>query len=71
MNRRISSEKVATLPSGAAPERRPIEGSLVSLEPLEPEKHAESLYAASHETAEAREIWTFLPDGPFGDQASL
>jgi RimJ/RimL family protein N-acetyltransferase len=71
MTRHISSEKVAMLPSGAAPERQPIEGSLVVLDPLEPENHAESLYAASHETAEAREIWTFLPDGPFRDQASF
>jgi RimJ/RimL family protein N-acetyltransferase len=71
MNRSISGERIATLPSGKAPERRPIEGDLVILEPLEPESHAEPLYAASHETAEAKEVWNFLPDGPFDDPASF
>ena len=71
MNRLISGERVATLPSGKAPERQPIAGSLVTLEPLEPESHAEALYAASHETAEAKEVWNFLPDGPFKDLATF
>ena len=71
MNRTISGEGVTTLPSDKVPERRPIEGSRVTLEPLEPENHAELLYAASHETAEAKEIWNFLPDGPFKDPASF
>ena len=71
MNRHISGERVATLPSGEAPERRSIEGSLAVVEPLEPERHAEALYAASHETAEAKEVWTFLPDGPFEDLVSF
>jgi RimJ/RimL family protein N-acetyltransferase len=37
----------------------------VVLEPLEIERHSESLYLASHETPEARQIWNYLPDGPF------
>lgn len=59
------------LPSGKAPEGRPLEGGVVVVEPLEPERHAEALYVASHETAEARDVWTFLPDGPFEDLASF
>ncbi len=66
MTRKISGEKVSALPSGKPPERRQLEGTLVLLEPLEPNRHSKSLYAASHENDEARRIWTFLPDGPFG-----
>jgi RimJ/RimL family protein N-acetyltransferase len=71
MNRLIHGERIERLPSGKAPEKRLLEGSLVTLEPLDPEKHSEPLYAASHGTAEARQIWTFLPDGPFDDPASF
>jgi RimJ/RimL family protein N-acetyltransferase len=70
-HRSVSGNRIETLPSGKAPERRPIEGDLVVLEPLDPEKHAGPLYAASHETAEAREIWNYLPDGPFKDPDSF
>jgi RimJ/RimL family protein N-acetyltransferase len=71
MTREISGDKVAPLPSGIAPERRRLEGPRVLLEPLDPERHSESLYAASHESDEAKEIWTYLPDGPFEDLASF
>jgi RimJ/RimL family protein N-acetyltransferase len=71
MNRTISGEKVSTLPSGRAPERRELEGTLVLLEPLDPDRHSKALYAASHETDDARPIWTYLPDGPFEDFASF
>jgi RimJ/RimL family protein N-acetyltransferase len=67
MNRSISGDRIAQLPSGKAPERRPLEGRLVIAEPVDLEQHAESLYLASHETAEARRIWEYLPDGPFDD----
>jgi len=65
MERRISGDRVAKAPSGRAPERRLLEGRFVVLEPLEIERHCESLYLASHETPEARQIWNYLPDGPF------
>lgn len=71
MNRKISSEKVAALPSGSAPQRRQLEGTLVLLEPLDPDRHSESLYAASHDNDEARRVWTYLPDGPFANIASF
>jgi RimJ/RimL family protein N-acetyltransferase len=71
MTREISAEKVHALPSGDGPERRQLEGALVVLEPLDPERHCESLYAASHESEEAKQVWTYLPDGPFEDIASF
>lgn len=71
MRRRISDAKVPVAPSGQAPERRILDGVLVALEPLEPDRHGAALYAASHETEQARSIWTYLPDGPFEDLDSF
>ena len=71
MTRKISTESVAVPPSGRAPEKRPLEGKLVLLEPLDPDRHSEALYSASHENEEAKRVWTFLPDGPFEDIASF
>jgi RimJ/RimL family protein N-acetyltransferase len=62
---------VATLPSGRTPERRELQGALVLLEPLNPDRHNHELFAVSHETDEARRVWTYLPDGPFDDFASF
>jgi len=60
------------------PERRPLEGVTVRLEPLSPADHGEQLYAA---TDGADETWFYLPYGPFagkgefiawlGDRAAL
>lgn len=71
MTRNISGERVLALPSGSAPERRQLEGTLILLEPLDPDRHSEPLYSASHENDEARRVWTYLPDGPFADIASF
>jgi len=70
-DRSVSGNRVETLPSGKTPERRVLDGRLVTLEPVELERHAEPLYAASHETAEAKRIWSYLPDGPFEDLATF
>jgi RimJ/RimL family protein N-acetyltransferase len=71
MDRSVSGDRIETLPSGQAPEKRVIEGRLVILEPAEPDRHAQPLYLASHETAVAKEIWSYLPDGPFEDLATF
>ncbi|HTS55440.1 MAG TPA: GNAT family protein [Burkholderiales bacterium] len=71
MVRSVSGDRIETLPSGRSPERRILEGRLVIVEPVESERHAQPLYLASHETAEAREIWRYLPDGPFEDVATF
>src|SRR5262245_66309816 len=71
MVREISGAELSALPSGVGPEKRPLEGAQILLEPLDPDRHAELLHAASHETGEARRVWTYLPDGPFQDLASF
>ncbi|MFN2645784.1 MAG: GNAT family N-acetyltransferase [Burkholderiales bacterium] len=35
------------------------------MEPLDPEHHGPALYEASHSDERAKEVWTYLPDGPF------
>ena len=71
MDRFVSDNRIETLPSGRAPEERVLDGRLVILEPVDSERHAQTLYLASHETAEAKEIWSFLPDGPLEDLATF
>ena len=44
------------------PERAPLAGETVLLEPLDPERHGDDLFAA---TANADETWFYLPYGPF------
>jgi RimJ/RimL family protein N-acetyltransferase len=69
--RLVSGEAVVRLPSGKAPSRRDLTSALVVLEPLDPTRHAGQLFAASHDTDDARRVWTFLPDGPFADLAAF
>jgi RimJ/RimL family protein N-acetyltransferase len=47
------------------PERITLEGQRITLAPLDAEKHAEALYAASNGDAERERIWTYLFNGPF------
>ncbi len=52
------------------PERRALEGRYVRLEPLDPARHGDDLFAASSgETAE--DLWRYLSDGPYPDRASF
>ena len=44
------------------PQRQPIEGELVRLEPLDPERHGADLYESS---IGAESTWFYLPYGPF------
>ena len=71
MERSISSDRVRWLPSGRAPEQRSLEGRFVIVEPLDIDHHGDELYLASHETAEAKQIWTYLPDGPFNQRSEF
>jgi RimJ/RimL family protein N-acetyltransferase len=47
-----------------APPREPMQGRYCRLEPLAPDRHAESLFEADAADAEGRS-WTYLPYGPF------
>lgn len=62
---------VEPLPSGRAPERVPLIGEFVRLEPVDVAAHAESLYALSHARPEDAALWTYLPYGPFADQGAF
>jgi RimJ/RimL family protein N-acetyltransferase len=52
------------------PERQAMAGERVRLEPIDPELHAESLYALSH-GPEISWLWDYLPHGPFADLADF
>ena len=53
------------------PQRKPLEGPRIALSPLDPGRDAAELYAVSHADAIAREIWTYMPNGPFRDEADM
>jgi len=53
-----------------APERRVHEGRHVRLEPLDPSLHGAELWRAAS-AADAAATFTYLPDGPFADEAAL
>jgi RimJ/RimL family protein N-acetyltransferase len=49
------------------PPRESLTGATVRLEPLDPERHARALFAASHDGGAAEQIFRYLPYGPFVD----
>jgi RimJ/RimL family protein N-acetyltransferase len=51
-----------------APAHRPLVGTRVRLEPLDPERHADDLLAAA---AGDPKLWDYLPYGPFADVGEL
>jgi RimJ/RimL family protein N-acetyltransferase len=62
---------VDPLPSGRSPERAPIVGKYARLEPVDPARHAASLFACSHARSEDAALWTYLAYGPFADQGAF
>jgi len=52
------------------PERTTMEGRFVSIVPLDPEAHAESLYARSH-GPEKELLWRYMSEGPFPDRGAF
>ena len=54
--------------SARRPERIVLTGEVVRLEPLEPARHGDELFAASHG---ADSTWTYLPYGPFAGRAEF
>jgi RimJ/RimL family protein N-acetyltransferase len=49
------------------PERVTREGRLVTVEPLDAERHAKELYPLYHGDVERERVWDYLPYGPFAD----
>jgi RimJ/RimL family protein N-acetyltransferase len=61
---------VERLPSGRGPERVALAGAHVRLEPVDPGRHAASLYRRVHGRPEDAALWTYLAYGPFeGEEA--
>ena len=54
-----------------APEARTHTGTFVTLSPTDAGADAEGLFIAGHDSAVARELWHYLPRGPFADVAAL
>jgi len=54
-----------------APERRTLRGDGVRLEPLDPARYAEDLFAAAQGPGADRDLWRFLSYGPFADAGEL
>ena len=55
-------------PAARAPERRPLGGRYVRLEPIDPATQGDALFAVAHDgSPAATRIWTYLPYGPFAD----
>ena len=54
----------------AVPGRSAIDGDLVRLETLDPERHAASLFTSAHMPG-AEDLWQYLPYGPFAGQAEF
>jgi RimJ/RimL family protein N-acetyltransferase len=53
------------------PESRTHAGSFVTLTPADAEADVEALYAAAHDSVAARDLWQYMPCGPFADPAGM
>jgi RimJ/RimL family protein N-acetyltransferase len=53
-----------------APDRSALNGDLVKMELLDPDRHAESLFRSSHDPG-AERLWDHMGYGPFADQAEF
>ena len=69
--RPLSGAKVTNLPSGLIPSRSNLEGQVVVLEPIDPNRHGTEVYAAGHGSPEADAIWDYLAYGPWPDEAAM
>ena len=54
-----------------APTPKIFAGRFVTLTPTDADADAEELFAAGHDSAEARKLWHFMPCGPFADAAAM
>lgn len=65
--RSLTTTAVEPLPSGRRPFRTVFTGRWASLEPLDPPRHGEELFAAAGDST----IWTWLPYGPFASRQAF
>ncbi len=62
-----SSSPVADPTPAARPVRQVIEAQTVRLEPIDPERHGEALFGASHVEADPIALWRYMPYRPSRD----
>jgi hypothetical protein len=67
--RRLNDDPVSVSPA-QFPSRCLLTGSLVHLEPIDPDRHTTALYRAGHASEAARQSWQYLPWGPFPSEAA-
>jgi RimJ/RimL family protein N-acetyltransferase len=64
-------EPVSTTPARRPP-RAVVEGRFVSLAPVDPQAHGARLFANAHDGSdEAARMWTYMPYGPWPDEAAM
>jgi RimJ/RimL family protein N-acetyltransferase len=63
--------KLEVLPSGAKPDLRPLHGRWMRLDPVSVAHHGVSLHASFQGKPNADDIWTYMPYGPFADEAAF
>ena len=70
-SRQRLGEPVLERGPAAPPTTDPLAGQYVTLRPLEPESDGPDLYARSHGDAATEALWTYMPYGPFADEAAM
>ena len=79
MSRELSHQRVRSIHNEPVdlelprprPEPRAFEGRLVTVEPLDADRHALDLYPLVHGDAEREAVWDYLPYGPFASAAEF
>ena len=64
-------ELVENTTPGQLPGRKRYEGRYVNLHPVDPERDVVDLYKNSHGNNLNNRIWTYMPYGPFSDEAAM
>lgn len=63
--------KVDPLPPGTLPDKRPLPGRWVRLDPLIAATHGPQLFSAFNGLPQSDDLWTWMAFGPFADEASF
>ena len=69
--RPLSGAKVDPLPGGLAPARAPLQGTVVTLEPIDPEHHSKGLFDVAQGSPEANALWDYMGYGPWTSREQM
>ena len=58
-------------PSGKPPVHGSLKGRYVTLELVDPKRHAHRLYEQSHVDEATKQLWTYMPYGPWASEAEF